>query len=370
MKYIKYLIILVLLEWGCGSSNRMQVTRLGFEPEEVQESIMYALPQTVLKITLHYQQSVFIPGPYAVYGEKFLGIKECITERQEEWTITGADITSFIETDPDHYYVINVLSGTLPAEPFEQLVRSGYISGGSIEVNEAFQVPREGRFIQKRNLYPDVTTESYTDQRVETMYKTIITDTSFVRVPVSRTVLERKTAEKKAEEAANFILELRLNRFELVSGYIEVFPAGEAMEATLKKMDELEEDYLSLFTGKQFTRSFSRDFYIVPGSDDKPAEVRLTRFSPLRGFYSSGGTEGIPVMVETIPAGKTKGLRNLMPRNPEEEKYNLIYYRIPDVADVCVKWNGETVHCQRMNIFQLGALTSVPVPESDKKPLR
>ena len=61
------------------------------------------------------------------------------------------------------------------------------------------------------------------------MYKTLVTDTSFVEVPVNRTITEQKSPAMKAEEAADFLLELRTRRFELLTGEYESYPQGEAM---------------------------------------------------------------------------------------------------------------------------------------------
>ena len=362
MRYIKYVAMLALVLSGCATPTQLQVTKLGFEPSESVEKIIYALPQTAVKIGIHYDKNITIPGPYGQYGEKYLGIKNCATERSENWIITGVNSEDFTEIDPDHYYVINAISGSIPYETYDKLKSSGYIAEGSISLNEEILLPfgSKGQ-IEKNVVFNDVTVKSYVEQKQETMFKTIVTDTSFVQVPVSRTVLEKKTHEQKAEEAASFILELRLSRFELLSGYVEVFPSGEAMAATLKKIDQLESEYLSLFTGKQYTERYTREFYITPEPDAKDKQYRLAIFSDRLGFIPASLDEGAPLIVEIEPAGKTRSLRNLMPQSPEAEVYDQIYYRLPDVADVRVMWNGEYLHHKRITIYQLGALVSIPI---------
>jgi len=361
MRVFRYFGILILVLSGCATSTQLQVTKLGFEPAESVEKIIYALPKTMIKIGIQYEKHITVPGPYGQYGEKYLGLRNCTTERSENWAITAVNSNDIAEIDPAHYYVINAISGNIPFETFNKLLSSGYISEGSMSLNEEIAVPlgMTGN-IENVVLYNDVTVDSYVDQRQETMFKTIVTDTSFVQVPVSRTVLEKKTHEQKAEEAANFILELRLSRFELLSGYGEVFPDGEAMAATLKKIDQLEREYLSLFTGKQYTEIFTREFYLTPEADDSQKTYILAFFSQRLGFISATNDEGSPLTVEVVPAGKTKSLRNLMAQSPEAEVYNQIYYRLPDVADVKVSWSGKDIHHKRVNIYQLGALVSIP----------
>jgi hypothetical protein len=362
MRYIKYIAMMALVLSGCATTTQLQVTKLGFEPAESVEKIIYALPQTMMKIGIQYEKNVIIPGPYGQYGEKYLGLKNCATERSENWIITGVNSEDITEIDPNHYYVINAISGSIPYETFNKLKSNGYIAEGSLSLNEEILLPFGSNGLVENNVvFNDVTVKPYVEQKQETMFKTIVTDTSFVQVPVSRTVLEKKTHAQKAEEAANFILELRLSRFELLSGYGDVFPNGEAMAATLKKLDQLESEYLSLFTGKQYSETYTREFYITPEQDEKDKQYSLAIFSGRLGFVPTSIDEGSPLTVEIEPAGKTRSLRNLMPQAPEAEVYNQIYYRLPDVADIRVKWNGEHLHHKRITIYQLGALVSVPI---------
>jgi len=360
--HIGYLVVLILSLSACAPTTSLQVTRLGFEPEEVQEKVIYALPQTLLKISITYNKHVQIPGPYAQYGEKYLGIRNCITKRSENWQIMQAGISAFSEIDPDNYYVINALSGNIPNGTLQQLIDKGFVNEGSLAVDEDFAKP----FMMRENsgnpiVFNDVTVDPYQEQKQETMYKTIVTDTSFVQVPVNRTILEKKTLEQKAEEAANFILELRLSRFELLSGYGEVFPDGEAMQATINKMDQLEKEYISLFAGKSYGETFTREQYIIPESQQDKKSYTIGYFSDQLGFVPASLEEGSPVRVEILPSGKTRSLRNLIPQNPEEDAYNQIYYRLPDVADVRILRGDNELVQKRLNIFQLGALVSVPM---------
>ena len=80
MKRIKPYLVAIAMIAGCATPKKMQVqvTPLGEEPAQVLEKYMYALPQTVLKIEVVYEEVSNVPGPYWEYAEKYLGIAEII----------------------------------------------------------------------------------------------------------------------------------------------------------------------------------------------------------------------------------------------------------------------------------------------------
>lgn len=191
------------------------------------------------------------------------------------------------------------------------------------------------------------------------MYKTILTDTSFIRVPVVSEQLERKTMEKKAEEAAKLILEIRSDRYYLAAGIVDPFPQNFELSTALNELDELEEKYLSLFIGKSYIQSFYREYYIVPEGSIETEEFSLDTFSSETGFYSAGSDSGKELLLEINPEGKTRSLRNLLPQQPEESVFNKLYYRMPEIAIVNLYEGEDLIHKERLTIFQSGALVNI-----------
>ena len=192
------------------------------------------------------------------------------------------------------------------------------------------------------------------------MYKTIVTDTSFVQVPVNRTITEQKSPAMKAREAADFILELRTRRFELLTGELEGFPQGEAMQATLDKLDELEASYLTLFTGKTFGATFRRAWFIVPETGRDPSSYSLGMFSEQLGFIPEGLHEGALLEVLLKPMGKTAMAADHYAAKQESTANNLFIYRLPDVVQMEVMYKGEVLSNHRVSVYQSGALVTAP----------
>ena len=209
--------------------------------------------------------------------------------------------------------------------------------------------------------YVDLGVYNNFEERTETMYKTLVTDTSYEQVPVQRTVVEQKSPSTKAREAADFLLEIRLRRFEMLTGEYEVYPDGEAMEAALKKLDQMEASYLSLFTGKTLTNLKKKTWFVVPEAGGESSRHTLSMFSEQLGFIPAELLEGLPLEILITPQGTTEKLESHFERSGANQTRNRLYYRMPDVAELKVMYGTEVLSEQRISIYQAGALLSTPL---------
>ena len=82
-------VALSALVLACIAPKELQVkvAPLGDEVPETTEQYLYALPQTVLKVEVAYQEIRHIPGPFREYAEKYLGITEVIRQNSSQWQI-------------------------------------------------------------------------------------------------------------------------------------------------------------------------------------------------------------------------------------------------------------------------------------------
>ncbi|MGW8316063.1 MAG: DUF4831 family protein [Bacteroidales bacterium] len=361
-KQIIFLGTLILLA-GCATETPLHVlvTPLGAEPGGAEAKYLYALPATVLKVEVSYQETKYLPGPYGEYAERYLGITDVIRQKMSAWRINGVSVTPYRETDPDHYYTLNVMDGTFDAGTLTPLKERGIILDGTLPVHEHLEEPGMNQSLQSQLPFIDLGTTSNFEERTETMYKTLVTDTSFVQVPVERSVVEQKSPARKAEEAANFLLELRTRRLEMLTGEYEVFPDGEAMEAAIRKLDQMEASYLSLFTGKTFTRNMTRSWFIVPGEGASSSTVRLGMFSEQLGFVPEDLMEGSPLEVQIEPSGTTALPAVQYATLPGGNNENVLLYRLPEITLLKVSWGERILSEERLSIYQKGALISNPL---------
>ena len=345
---------------SCAAQEKFIVTKIGEEPESYKERLIYSLPQTVLLVTINFESEVFIPGPYRRFSEKYLGIKDFIDASDTRWRITSTDIKAFPEPDPLHYYSINLIKGEFKKFMFIELSKEGLIINPNKEIG--FGIDRNaGEKIINPPYFTDLSMEENLIEISDTLYKTILKDSTFVRIPVLRTQLEAKSLERKAEDAADFIINVRTKRFEIETGVGEdpaVFPDGHAMEIAIRELNKLENEYLSLFIGKVFTRKFSQSFIITPSgkSESKP----LIKFSDKEGILPANSALGENVNIEFIPLGNTDLLKKNIPQSPDD-KFNTLYYRIPEVTSVKLLQNEKLFYEGRMTLYQAGSMMSLPV---------
>lgn len=360
MKKLSIFITVFLLFISCSVQQRFVVSKLGYEPPEVVSSEIYILPRSVIKAGIEYEHILFIPGPYALYAQRMLGIEGAEKERSESYSLTNVELMNYTEIDDEHQYSINLLDGELDNNLLLNLEKSGYIHRAPLKDDIQIDLPyKPGQ--PYRVLYDDVTMESNVELKQQTIYKTIITDTSFVRVPVTSQQMERKTLEKKAEEAAKLILEIRSDRYFLAAGLVDPFPDNFDMNTALEALDRLETEYLSLFIGKTFKEQIRKEYIVDPSGSIGEEVLKLDLFSPSKGL---GTEDGSAINLVIRNESNAQSLRNLLPQQPEESGSNRIYYRIPGRCTLSVEFEGEKLHQSRMNIFQAGALVNEKAAES------
>jgi hypothetical protein len=361
-KIFVYITALILVA-GCANTveiAKLQVTPLGQDPKDSEAKFLYVLPQTVLKVELTVREERSVPGPYWEYAERYLGLKEVVKKNSSRWSIWDVAVDAHSEMDPRHFYSLHVLEGYFDGSSLIPYLQKGSVLTGSETIRESakgngLQSTHKANYIR----YEDLGVNNNFEERTETMYKTIVTDTAFVQVPVQRTVVEQKSSSTKAKEAADFLLELRNRRFEMLTGEYEVFPDGEAMGASIQKLDQMEASYLSLFTGKTITKIMKRTWFIVPESGVDASTYPLDVFSDQLGFVPRELMEGKALEVVIKPLGLSQRAGDYFTMGAVPG--NALIYRIPDVAELKVMLGDEALSTHRISIYQSGHMTTGPI---------
>ena len=353
-------ILIILAACSAPVEMQVQVKPLGEKVAESREGAIYFLPRTVLRVEVSYEEIRDFPGPYWEYATRYLGLEDVIRKKAIQYRISDIRITSYSENDPALAYRVHVKEGSFPSDKLDPYLQKGLIRDGSAIIQENLD------FFQGKNedmegivMYLDLGSQGNFGERTETMYKTIITDTSFVEVPVTRTIMEEKSLARKAEEAADFILELRTRRFEMLTGEYEVYPEGEAMASTLEKIDELEASYLSLFTGKSVSGTANKAWFVIPGGGPAPTSYNLAMFSGQLGFVPEELGEGLPLVLNVEPQDYDRELYRSFASDASAD--DLLFYRIPVVTDVNLTWGEKVLNKQRISVYQSGPMVTAPL---------
>lgn len=214
-------------------------------------------------------------GPVCRFAQKLLGVMAPLADK-DIYTIQSATLCAAQEADPAEVYALD--------NPDKSPLRIYDVTPeGFVAASAAGQKPLPPAWDcagPLRGPVPDrCEAVSYLDS-----------DTSFVKVSVDRLSLVEKSPESMAQDAANAIFSLRRHRIDLVTGEAGENVFGAGLKAALEEIDRLEQEYLSLFLGKQFRQRIVREFSVVP-SKDEPATV-VCRFSDTAGLAVRGRSVG------------------------------------------------------------------------------
>jgi len=310
------------------------------------EGVIYALPQTGIRIHVDASKTDFTPGPYARYANQLLGIPDVKTEVSSEWTIDRVFFEIFSEPDPEQVFKAKGEAASLIG-----LTPEGCLAG----INVPVPAKPDKQVVTNPVFYPH--------RKTEFQYGNL-SDMPFVSTgdSTNRFRSTRISLEQKAVQASERILDCRRMKFETAIGYVDVLPPdGKAYEASLKQLDQIEKEYLSLFTGKSKTEACRFSFEYIPAENTNKGEV-IFRFSEEKGILDKSDLTGKPVLIEVV---KVAGLTNRYERLKNSENPDAgmsgVYYRQPGMAEVRVVYELKVIASSRIPVSQFGV--AAPVPE-------
>ena len=281
-------------------------------------------------------------GPYARFAQKLLGVMAPLADK-DIYTIQSATLCAAQEADPAEVYALD--------NPDKSPLRIYDVTPeGFVAASAAGQKPLPPAWDcagPLRGPVPDrCEAVSYLDS-----------DTSFVKVSVDRLSLVEKSPESMAQDAANAIFSLRRHRIDLVTGEAGENVFGAGLKAALEEIDRLEQEYLSLFLGKQFRQRIVREFSVVP-SKDEPATV-VCRFSDTAGLLSADDLSGRPVLLELAPENKAQSLAP--ERRASKDSRSTILYRVADMVNCRLMDGNREIAQSRLPLYQFGQVIELPV---------
>lgn len=348
---------------SCASEKSMKsntiVLPLGGTVSVTDGSLIYGLPMTIFNVIVEMELTIEKPGPYAKFAGEMLGMKDVINQESEEWSIKSISIKTLEELDPSEFYIIE--SNTLVQTNALSLKKAGLILDINPESAGDYNVP-----VTKDNAevnqftFMDLGADEYYINQNDTVYRTVKLDTSFIKIPYLVEKKKRFGIDQLAEKAAKTLLELREGKHLILTGEANVFPQS---NAPIDEMNRLEREYTALFAGKVLTERKIVSYTIIPKKDMSGKPVALFRFSGLTGPADVSVTTGVPVTVEFIPENKTKGVTVVnrpATRGTPVNKFDKLYYRIPDVVNVRINMGNERFYDSRKLIYQFGEVVQLP----------
>jgi hypothetical protein len=359
IKAILSIIILLTSLCSCTKKTTTTIVPANQTQELSPKGMVYALPKTCLLVRVDAEHISIIPGPYAQYAEKYMGIANAPLSSKNQWEVSKIDVFSYNEADMSALFVVE------PSVDFNSdflnLTKEGLIiPAGSAN----FYKPDLMQIQTAPSLdldYLDLSPTPFIAAERTTHYSRVLQDSVFIRVPVHKTIVVEKSREDKAREAADFIFSLRKRRYELLAGDADFVAEGKAVETVLTEISRLEKEYLSLFIGKSKVSTTTHWFNYTPDANNEETSI-IFRFSNSRGVLSPADLSGSPVLISFKTTENWEGLDifNAFAKEKDTPRTDLVYYRLPVPTNVKIYDSQVEFISKTMTIYQLGPMVRLP----------
>ena len=361
------IIVFFLIAPACQSQKPLTVTHVRSQDVKAgSQGLFYVLPRTVVTVDVTVTRVQQVPGPYSEFAMRHLGLQNVIRQPATTYEVSEITINSYSEPDPDQFYFVETPE---QSGKDKQLYLSLSESGLIQSINMPFNSQEFLRGIDETREFgyygSDATFNYFMDsnlqEKIDTILERVRVDTLTVERQTLRRSMVEKSPEVRAKEVADFILEVRDKRFEIINGYAEVPYSKESLEYMFTELTRMEEDYLQLFKGIRSKSQIHYRYTFVPDPDRSTLAHTLFYFSEREGVLPEGKRDGMPSTITTERNEATRQLGAFVNRNSSPDKpASGFYYRIPEHANVVIR-TGNTVRANaRLLVNQFGVITNLP----------
>ena len=305
-----------------------------------QNGLYYSLPQTLLKLDFIIEEAQLIEGPLSDYASNYFEMEDIVEYESTEYTLLDIKMTTVASPDPNALFFVTMTGARGGSKLQFDLMPNGIIRSIGVGNDEETVCPQ-----------PKV-------QESLTCCEEDADSEEFISL-----MSAGKTKAMLAKEVADKIMEIRKSKFYLISGDVEMASDPVTFNAMYKKLDALEKEYTSLLLGKRVTKKVVKTVYVIP-SKEMPTQT-VAKFSETEGLTEGKNGTGSLIIVQTLPLNTTAAINTVSQSAVELMTYeNKVFYRIPEMANVKVSCEGETLLEDRVVVSQLGALLTAPVASS------
>ena len=103
-------ILLILLST---ITLRAQTKVAAFQPGQKAEGVTYCLPRTLVQAKLQAIKTVYTPGEFARYAERYLHVQNVSTQEETRYKIVKASLTTVGIPDTTKIYTVKLKDKTL-----------------------------------------------------------------------------------------------------------------------------------------------------------------------------------------------------------------------------------------------------------------
>ncbi len=370
MKPFKTIILfaIIILLFSCNSTFYITNTNT----QNIDNSgILYALPKTKLNINIEVTEVHKQKGPFSDYTYLYFNTKNAITQNDTEYRISDISVQSIPVIDSSNIYCINPSKSN--STSLVNLTPEGFIAGINLNDYRAEKIQIEQKDIselsQKNRIldYADYSLKSIQETAYDTIYKEVIRDSVLVRIPIIKKKKVFKSTKKQAKEIADILFLLRDDRSALLIGENDGnnFPDGEAIKVMLDELNKLENQYMSLFTGREIKVKKNYEFNIVPKKILADSLMYIFSFSEKSGISNIDESSGKEIYLKFNGNNELKLTDNFtkisLATNKDAKKgIEGLIYRIPANINSEIIYDNTVIFKKAIKISQFGALNIIP----------
>lgn len=174
-------------------------------------------------------------------------------------------------------------------------------------------------------------------------------ENGFPKLAIDKKSNAQMSLDESARLAADEIFKIRKSRNELITGEAGENVFGAGLKDAVKELNRMEEEYLSLFLGKQVNKRITKQYKVTPVSGKQTYIV--CRFSNVDGLLPDDDLSGQPIVLETRALGtlSTDGL-NIHPKPVKGQPA----FRIADDALCRIIFNNSEIASAVLPVYQFG----------------
>ena len=336
MKHLKrFCIVVAVIALGCGNIHAQYVTTHAKASLPGQQNgIFYSLPRTVFQLDFFIEEIQLIEGPYSDYVN-YVGAEDYVTQYSKTYKIKDVVLHPLAESDPNATFFISMSPKKDNKSTFS-LTPQGILQGVGIEVPVN---------VQENRPVPMPEGQAPADE---------------VAFKYQYGTGSARGEELQARSAAEMINKIREEKLKLITGFQETAFSLDTYREMYNDLDEMENDYLSLFIGKKVTRTFTKTVYVIPNKDVPTQSV--AKFDTEEGLSTGTSGSGSVITVQTLSLQTTATIN--APSQSAVESLNLenkLFYRIPEIATIKVNMGDKLLLEQRETVAQFGVFMLAPL---------
>ncbi len=253
------------------------------------------VPQNALQVSVTVKKEIVKSGPYARYAQQYLGVIAPLNDR-----------TSYQITDAH----ICIMKGEMSSSK------------------------------QSNASADDIT---FNDMGINPIVQSVSS------LQANRMATREKSLQDMASDAANTIFNLRKKRVDIITGETQdVYGAG--MEAALKEISRIEQEYTDLFLGKKIVTYATYNFGVIP-TQGKLSYV-LCKFSTKNGIVDILSSEGSRIALSLVSENSIK----MLPQDKGSKNTLTESVIVPDWVTATLLNDTKPITSTMVELYQFGKL--------------